>query len=121
MLPSSQFCLGDSFASTDLSFLIMLCLSDCWGPAAVVAVGLQSLPLVPEREEAERKAGNADTRHKRVRLRQAEGRSAVHEQEEQQPRWSSPCSSEQGPSGSTDGRVLGDCEGQDPASVQAAV
>lgn len=82
MLPSSQFCLGDSFTSNDLSFLIMSCLLDCWGPAAVVTVSLQCLPLIPEREEAEQKAGNLDVRDKRVRLRQTKGRIAIHEQEE---------------------------------------
>lgn len=73
MLPSTQLCLGDSFTSTDLSFMIMSCLLDCWGPAAVVTASLQSLPLILERGKAERKAGNLDTRDKRVRLRQAKG------------------------------------------------
>ena len=53
MLPSYQFCLGDSFTSTDLSFLIVSCLLDCWRPAAVVTSSLQSLPLILEREEVE--------------------------------------------------------------------
>lgn len=58
MLPSSQFCLGDSFTSTDLSFLIMSCVLGCWEPAAAVTASLRPLPLIPEREEAEGKAGN---------------------------------------------------------------
>lgn len=82
MLPSSPFCLGDSFTSTDLSFLIMSHLLDCWGPAALGPVSLQSSPLVPEREGAEREAGILDVCDKRVRLRQAKGRTAIHEQEE---------------------------------------
>lgn len=82
MLPGSQFCLGDSFTSTDLSFPIMSCLLDCWGPAAVVSVRLQSLPLVLEREEAEREGGSLDIHDKRVSLGQVKGRIAIRGQEE---------------------------------------
>lgn len=100
MLPSSQFCLGDSFTSTDLSFPIMSCLLDCWGPAAAVPARLQPLRLILEREEAEREAGNLDNPDKRVSPGQVKGRPAVPEQEEEQPPWSRPCSSKRGPSGS---------------------
>lgn len=82
MLPSSPFCLGNSFTSTDLSFLITSHLLGCWGPAAVGPAGLQSSPLIPEREGAEGEAGNLEACDKRVTPRQARGRAATREQEE---------------------------------------
>lgn len=84
MLPSSQLRPGDNFTSTYLSFLIMLCLSDCWGPAAA---RLRASLSSRKGKQLNAAQGGGDLRlpDGRVSLRQGKGRTATRGGRKKQP------------------------------------